>query len=96
MSFGAEVAAGVGQAFNIANQVHQTNESRKAQKRQLRHQRNLNEQGHHLGKKMFDYTNFPMQMERMKKEGLNIGLMYGQSGPQGGTASSPSGGSAGS
>lgn len=53
----------------------------------------LNKQGAELARENWDYTNYENQVKHMENAGLNVGLMYGGSGP-GGTLSSGSGGSA--
>jgi hypothetical protein len=60
---------------------------------QFQNQTGLNIQGHELQFDMWLKTNYPSQVEQMKKAGLNPGLMYKGAG-QGGTTGSQGGGSA--
>lgn len=62
-------------------------------KRAMRNQKELNQQGHDLSMDMWNKTNVGPQMEKYKEAGLNPALMYGQSGATG-TTSMASGGSA--
>lgn len=63
---------------------------------QQQNQMALNTQGAQLARDNWDYTNYENQRKHMENAGLNVGLMYGQSGGGGGTLSSGSGGSASS
>lgn len=60
---------------------------------QNQYQQGLNQQGSNLQYDMWLKTNYPAQVEQMKKAGLNVGMMYGGSGP-GGSTGSQGGGSA--
>jgi hypothetical protein len=62
---------------------------------QHQNQQELNQQGHDLQYQQWLRTNYPAQVEMMKKAGLNPALMYKGSGP-GGTTGSQTGGSAAS
>jgi hypothetical protein len=61
---------------------------------QFMNQTGLNIQGHQLQFEMWLKTNYPAQVEQMKKAGLNVGLMYGMKGGGGTTTGSQGGGSA--
>jgi hypothetical protein len=61
---------------------------------QYQNQRNLNQQGHDLQFDMWNKTNYPAQLEMMKKAGLSPGLMYGLGGGGGSTTGSQGGGNA--
>jgi hypothetical protein len=61
---------------------------------QFENQKKLNEQGQSLQQKTWNDTNYPAQMEMMKKAGLNPALMYGMGGGGGTTTGSQGGGSA--
>lgn len=62
---------------------------------QHQNQQQLNQQGHDLQYQQWLRTNYPAQVQMMKKAGLNPALMYKGAGP-GGTTGSQTGGSAGS
>ncbi len=62
-------------------------------RRAMRNQKELNQQGHDLSMDMWNKTNVGPQMEKYKEAGLNPALMYGTSGATG-TTSVASGGSA--
>jgi hypothetical protein len=61
---------------------------------QFQNQMGLNVQGHELQFQQWLRTNYPAQVEQMKKAGLNVGLMYGMKGGGGTTTGSQGGGSA--
>jgi hypothetical protein len=61
---------------------------------QLGNQQQLNQQGHDLQYDMWQKTNYPAQVEMLRKAGLNPALMYGMSGGGGATTGSQGGGSA--
>lgn len=63
---------------------------------QHKNQRELNQQGFDLQKRMWDETNYGAQMDHIKNAGLNPALMYGMSGGGGVTTGSQGGGSASS
>jgi hypothetical protein len=97
---GEVAAAGIGAGVSmigmgVQNQWHkrQNKWNRKAQRKQYDYQRALNEQGHDLQYEMWQKTNYPAQLEMMRKAGLNPALMYGQAGATG-TTGSQGGGSA--
>jgi hypothetical protein len=82
-------------ALGMMGGVIQNQENRRLMELQMRNQMKLNQHANQMGKEMWDYTNYENQRKHMEKAGLNVGLMYGNSGGAGGTTSSPSGGSAG-
>lgn len=88
----------VGTGINAIGQRRREKRSMRNQEKlmgiQHGYQRNLNEHGHELGKKMFDHTFMPI--EQIKAKGMNPALLYGMGGAGGTTAGSPSGGSAAS
>lgn len=88
------VTAGI----NAASQRRREKNSMKNQmalmKEQMYNQQQLNQQGADLQFQQWQKTNYPAQMEMMKKAGLNPGLMYGLGGAGGGTVGSQGGGSA--
>jgi len=61
---------------------------------QHQNQQKLNKQGSELQYQQWLKTNYPAQVEQLKKAGLNTGLLYGGAGGAGGTTGSQSGGSA--
>ena len=70
-------------------------------RRQLRQQKRLNEEqkrmmqyANELQYDMWEKTNYPAQVEQLKKAGLNPGLLYGMSGGGATTTGSTSAGSA--
>lgn len=63
-------------------------------KEQFNNQQMLNQQGADLQYQMWEKTNYPAQIEMLKKAGLNPGLLYGMSGGGGATTGSQGGGSA--
>lgn len=85
---------GMGVAGNLAGGLFQRNSNKKNMKRQFEYQQKLNRQGHDLQFDMWNKTNYPAQLEMMKKAGLNPGLMYGLGGGGGTTTGSQGGGSA--
>ncbi|AXH74036.1 MAG: DNA pilot protein [Microviridae sp.] len=80
-------------AGNLINQKVQYDRTKKLMDIQQMHQQQLNTQGQQLQMKTWEETNYPAQMEMLKKAGLNPGLMYAKGG-QGGTTGSQGGGSA--
>lgn len=63
-------------------------------KEQFRNQQALNQQGADLQYQQWEKTNYPAQMEMMRKAGLNPSMMYGMAGAGGATAGSQGGGAA--
>ncbi len=90
--------AGATAMYNQATQDRRENRSYENQKRlmgiQYQNQQGLNQQGADLSYQQWLKTNYPAQVEQMKKAGLNVGLMYGGAGGAGGTTQTSGGGSA--
>tara|TARA_B110001452_G_scaffold243599_1_gene227140 strand:+ start:3202 stop:4191 length:990 start_codon:yes stop_codon:yes gene_type:complete len=61
---------------------------------QYQNQQGLNKQGHELQMDMWNKTNFPEQVAKLKEAGLNPALLYGKQGAGGTTTGSQGGGSA--
>lgn len=61
---------------------------------QFNNQKQLNQQGADLQYQQWEKTNYPAQMEMLKKAGLNPALLYGMGGAGGATAGSQGGGTA--
>jgi hypothetical protein len=61
---------------------------------QYQNQQGLNQQGHELQMEMWNKTNFPEQVAKLKEAGLNPSLLYGKQGAGGVTTGSQTGGSA--
>lgn len=93
LGLGAQVLSTGGGLFG---QKKQYKNQKKLMGIQYQNQRNLNQQGSDLQYDMWNKTNYPAQLEMMKKAGLNPGLMYGLGGGSGTTTGSQSGGSASS
>jgi hypothetical protein len=72
---------------------YQTENQLQLMQQQFYNQTGLNVQGHELQFQMWLKTNYPAQVEQMKKAGLNPALMYKGAGP-GGTTGSQGGGAA--
>ena len=95
------VSAGIGAASGMLGMIGQKKREKRALNNQkelmgLQHknQRNLNQQGHDLGKEMWEHTFMPI--DAINEKGMNPALLYGQSGAGGTTSSGQSGGSAAS
>ncbi len=78
---------------NMWGQDRQHRNQQDLMNQQMRNQMGLNQQGHDLQYQQWLRTNYPKQVEMMKKAGLNPALMYKGAGP-GGTTGSQDGGSA--
>jgi hypothetical protein len=78
---------------NMWGQDRQHRNQQDLMNQQMRNQMALNQQGHDLQYQQWLQTNYPKQIEMMKKAGLNPALMYAKGGP-GGTTGSQTGGSA--
>lgn len=85
-----EAANIAGNALNADLQYKQTKQLMGIQ---YQRQQNLNRQGANLQYDMWQKTNYPAQMEMLRKAGLNPSLMYAKGGV-GGTTGSQTGGSA--
>jgi hypothetical protein len=101
---GAQLAsAGIGAGTTLAQSGIQMQQGKKGHERnkelmdiQLANQQALNQQGHNLQYEQWLRTNYPEQVEQLKKAGLNPSLLYGKAGTQGGTTGSQGGGQASS
>lgn len=80
---------------NMWGQDRQHRNQQDLMNQQMRNQMGLNQQGSDLQYQQWLRTNYPKQIEMMKKAGLNPALMYAKGGP-GGTTGSQTGGSASS
>ncbi len=80
---------------NMWGQDRQHRNQQDLMNQQMRNQMGLNRQGSDLQYQQWLRTNYPKQIEMMKKAGLNPALMYAKGGP-GGTTGSQTGGSASS
>jgi hypothetical protein len=78
---------------NMWGQDRQRRNQQDLMNQQMRNQMGLNQQGSDLQYQQWLRTNYPKQIEMMKKAGLNPALMYAKGGP-GGTTGSQTGGSA--
>ena len=96
---GGAVNAGMGMVLGAYNDRRQLKQQDKLLKQQEGYNRNAAQFSHDLQYDMWQKTNYPAQMEQMKKAGLNPALMYGMSGGGGtttgsATQSAPQGGGA--
>ena len=92
---GASLAGStIGYGLNQLQADQQAQRQRELMELQMRNQERLNRQGSELQYDMWKKTNYPAQIEMLKKAGLNPALLYGKSGGQGATTGSQSGGSA--
>lgn len=86
------VWSGIGQAIgaigNIFTHFYNNNQARKRQMLQYDQQRQLAEQQKRLQMELWEQTNYPAQVEQLKKAGLNPGLLYGMGGAGGATTGS--------
>ena len=100
------IGAGIGALGSLAGGALSANNERKQAERnykrskemmalQTGNQKSLNQQAHDLSYDMWEKTNYGAQVKKMKEAGLNVGMMYNQSG-QGGTTQQASGGTASS
>lgn len=93
---GQLLGVGLGSAAGLIGNAMQGQQQQNMMNLQLQNQMQLNQQGAQIARDNWDYTNYENQRKHMEKAGLNVGLMYGNSGGAGGTLSSGSGGSAAS
>lgn len=94
MAGASGIALGMLQAgTNWWGQDQQHRNQQDLMNQQMRNQMGLNRQGSDLQYQQWLRTNYPKQIEMMKKAGLNPALMYAKGGP-GGTTGSQTGGSA--
>ena len=96
---GGAVNAGMGMVLGAYNDRRQLKQQDKLLKQQEGYNRNAAQFSHDLQYDMWQKTNYPAQMEQMKKAGLNPALMYGMGGGGGSTTgsatqSAPQGGGA--
>lgn len=80
------------EGHNDRRQIRQQGE---LMKQQIAGQMQLGDYNQQLAKEMWEYTNYPAQVEQLKKAGLNVGLLYKSAGAggttQGGSAGNVSG-----
>lgn len=93
---GQLLGIGLGGALSQIGNAQQLEQQQALMQQQYQNQIGLNLQGAQIARDNWDYTNYENQRKHMEKAGLNVGLMYGNSGSAGGTLSSGSGGSAAS
>ena len=93
--------AGIGVANSIIGGIGQKKRERRAiqnqmklMREQTRLQEGLSKYGSDLQYEQWLRTNYPAQVEQLKKAGLSEGLIYGGGGGQGGTTGSQTGGAA--
>lgn len=86
-------AAAIGQAVGSKKQYERTKDLMDIQQN---NQERLNQNAYNRQMQMWKDTNYSAQKAEMEKAGLNVGLMYGQSGGGGSTVGTNSGGSAAS
>lgn len=70
----------VGQAAGIGGGIYSAIRSRKAAKESHERAKELQDRAHQQQYDMWQKTNYPAQVEQLKKAGLNPALLYGQSG----------------
>jgi hypothetical protein len=93
---GSLIGIGLGGTLSQIGNAQQLEQQQAMMQQQYQNQMGLNLQGAQIARDNWDYTNYENQRKHMEKAGLNVGLMYGQSGGGGGTLSSGNGGSAAS
>lgn len=102
---GQAIKQGVGMAYDQLTMGQQNNQQEEfmgiqhqnnleLMQQQFQNQTGLNVQGHQLQYQMWLKTNYPGQVEQLKKAGLNPALLYGKGGGSGATTGSQGGGSA--
>lgn len=95
LSAGSTIAnAAIGMIGQRKREKRAMNNQKQLMDIQHKNQRELNQQGFDLQKRMWDETNYGAQMEHLKNAGLNPAIMYGMSGGGGVTTGSQGGGSA--
>lgn len=88
----AGAASGIlGMAFGGINDERQLRQQKELQKQQIEGNKQMMDYSQTKQLDMWNKTNSEAQMKHLKAAGLNPGLMYGMSGPGGGTTGSPSG-----
>ena len=88
------IGAGLSGGMGLFGQRKQYKNQKKLMGLQHQYQMALNQQGADLQYDMWNKTNYPAQIEMMRKAGLSPGLMYGLGGGGGTTTGSQGGGSA--
>lgn len=83
-----DIALGIG--LNVAQEGSNLIFGQMRQKQQLRGQKKALEQQNAAAYDLWQKTNYPAQMEQLRKAGLNPGLLYGMGGPGGTLGSSSS------
>lgn len=88
----AGAASGIlGMAFGGINDERQLRQQKELQKQQIEGNKQMMDYSQTKQMDMWNKTNSEAQMKHLKAAGLNPGLMYGMSGPGGGTTGAPSG-----
>lgn len=85
------IGAGMGLLLEKHNDRRQLNMQQKLQNMQIAGQQQMTEYNMQKQFEMWQKTNYPAQMQELKKAGLNPGLMYGMGGGGGTTANVSSG-----
>ena len=85
------IGIGLGSAAAIGQAIYGNSQAQQNQQQQVQDQRELMELGNNLAYHNWIRTNYPAQVEQMKKAGLNVGMMYGKGGGAGGTLQGSSG-----
>lgn len=94
MPANAIIGGAMGIATGAYGATNQQNRQKELMGISYGHQRNLNIQGQQLQMDTWKRTNYPAQIEMMRKAGLNPALMYGMKGGGGTTTGSQTGGQA--
>lgn len=85
-ALGMQAAAGIGKALGIGQGYNrQLKQQEKLNALQIKNQAELAQIQHNLQLDMWDKTNYPAQVEQLKKAGLNPALLYGKGGGGGAT-----------
>lgn len=92
MAIGMALAPAMGMISDAISAGRTGKQQQDYQNRQFDLQTKLNEQNLKQNKEMWDYTNYPNQVAKMREAGLNTALMYGGGGGGGSTPSSAGGG----
>lgn len=83
---GTGVGAGLGMLLGAHERKQQIKQQQKLQDMQIAGQKEMGKFNQQQQMEMWEATNYPAQMQQLKKGGLNPGLMYGMSGGGGATA----------
>lgn len=81
------VGGGLGAIFNLIGQGAQYKQQKRLQELQIKGQKELTDYNTSKQLQMWMDTNYPAQVEQLKKAGLNPALLYGHGGGGGATAS---------